>query len=260
MPRPPHVSIIMPAWNAASTIAESIESVQQQSCGNWELLIVDDASSDATPEIAASAAQRDARIRLLAQPTNAGPGRARNLALREATGRFVAFLDADDLWLTGKLERQIQEMQRRGAGILASGYRRMSANGHLMGRTISPPQRITMRHVRFSNPIGTLTAVVDLDRTGPFRMPNCYYDDFALWVMLLQRGIQAVGIPDDLARYRLNPNGLSANKFRSARHSWHVLRSANRGPLVLPAFARYIARGLRDARRYRPTMRESSLR
>ena len=144
------ISIIMPAWNAAQTIGESIASVLAQDDEDWELLIVDDGSDDATASIASAAASSDSRIRLLSHQTSCGPAAARNTAIESARGRYIAFLDADDLWLPGKLSCQRTVMEASGATVVAGGYRRMSEDGSLVGRLILPPEHITLRRAKWN--------------------------------------------------------------------------------------------------------------
>jgi len=246
------VSVIMPAWNAASTIEESISSVRDQDHGDWELLIVDDGSSDATATIVAAAAA-DARIRLLTHDEPRGPAAARNTAIAAAQGRHIAFLDADDLWLPKKLSCQLAAMETSGAAIVAGGYRRMSSDGSRVGRVIMPPERITLARAKWSNPIGTLTGMIDRAHVGDVLMPSYYYDDYVLWVKLLRAGHTAIGVQVDAARYRIGRRTVSSGKVRRIPDAWQSLRSSHDTSIgTIPAFAWYALRGLRDARRYRP--------
>ena len=125
----PLVSVVMPAFRDGERLRESVASVQAQSWENWELLLVDDCSPDDTFAVAQTLSAEDGRIRALQTPFNAGPGEARNVALENARGKYVAFLDSDDLWLPGKLERQIAFMQSVGAAFSCTAYDRISEDG-----------------------------------------------------------------------------------------------------------------------------------
>lgn len=247
------ISIIMPAWNAAQTIGESIASVLAQDDEDWELLIVDDGSDDATAAIASAAASSNSRIRLLSHQTSCGPAAARNTAIESARGRYIAFLDADDLWLPGKLSCQRTVMEASGATVVAGGYRRMNEDGSLVGRLILPPERITLQRAKWSNPIGTLTAMVDREQTPRLRMPAFYYDDYALWLELLKAGNLMIGVPVDMGCYRLGHGSVSANKIRNYPATWRAMRLGHQTSIrTIPSFAWYAFNGMYRAMRFRP--------
>lgn len=220
----PLVSIVTPAYRAARFLPATLASVEAQGEPDWELLVVDDASPDETAEIAAAAAAREPRIRLLRQPENRGPAAARNRALAAARGRYVAFLDADDLWLPQKLERQIAFMRATDAAISFTAFRRIDESGTRTGRLIRVPARLAYRQLLKNTAIANLTAMVDTRRTGPLRMTDKGYDDFILWLGLLQRGFVAHGLDEDLARYRVVGGSVSSRPRRSARWVWRAYR------------------------------------
>lgn len=220
----PLVSVVTPAWRAAAFLPATIASVEAQTLGDWELLVVDDASPDATAEVAAAAAARDPRIRLLRHEANRGPAAARNTALEAARGRYLAFLDADDLWLPAKLERQIAFMQAQGAALSCTAFRRIDQDGQRLGRLIRVPERLTHRQLLKNTAIATLTAMVDSAATGPLRMTDKGYDDFILWLGLTRRGFDAFGLNEDLARYRVVGGSVSSRPRRSAGWVWRAYR------------------------------------
>jgi teichuronic acid biosynthesis glycosyltransferase TuaG len=253
------ISVIMPAWNAAQTIRESIASVLAQDDEGWELLIVDDGSDDATAAIASAAASSDARIRLLSHPVSHGPAAARNTAIEVAQGRYIAFLDADDLWLPGKLSCQRTAMEASGAAVVAGGYRRMNEDGSLVGRLILPPERITLRRAKWSNPIGMLTAIIDRERSGRIHFEKMYHEDHVLWLELLRAGNPMVGVHVDMGRYRLGPGSISANKIRNCPAAWKAMRTSHRTSVgMVPSFAWYMLRGVYMAMRFRPRLNRST--
>jgi teichuronic acid biosynthesis glycosyltransferase TuaG len=228
----PLVSIVTPAYNAARFLEESLRSAQQQTFPNWEMLVVDDGSTDDTPEIVRRWAEADPRFRLLAGAGNRGPAAARNVALESARGRYVAFLDSDDLWLPRKLEVQLEFMRARDAVFSFTAYSYIDENGVRTGRVVTPPERIDYRGLLKNTIIGCLTVMLDRTRLGPLRMPDLrQHEDIVLWLQILKGGITALGIPEELARYRLVRGSLSRNKVRSALRMWRIYRRHEHLPL-----------------------------
>ena len=248
----PVLSILTPAYNAAGSIAQTIDSVLKQSFGDWELLVVDDASRDQTRDIVASYAARDARVQLVEQRANGGPARARQAGLDRARGRYVAFLDSDDWWLPDKLSRQLEFMTAKRAALTYTAFRRVMADGSKVGRKIDVPPRLTYEELLGNTAIATSTAIVDRSMTGPIHMKVTYYDDFALWLDVTRGGLAAHGLNEDLMRYRVVSGSVSRNKGRSARMVWRTYRDVER--LSLPrascAFARYALNAVRKYSRF----------
>lgn len=231
------VSIITPAYRAARFIGETIRSVQAQTYREFEMLVVDDCSPDETAAVVERFAATDARIRLLRQPANGGPAAARNRALAEARGRWIAFLDSDDLWLPEKLERQLAFHRAQGAKISYTEFRRVAADGSRVGRRIAVPDWLDYDRLLCNTGIATSTVIVDRARTGPFRMKKTYYDDYACWLELLRSGGRAVGLREDLMRYRVLGGSVSRNKLKSARHVWRTYREVEGLGLLRSAWA-----------------------
>lgn len=234
------VSIVMPAYKAEKTVAEAIRSVQAQSYRDWQLLVVDDGSPDGTADVVAELAKADPRVELVRQ-ANAGPAMARQKALNHARGRFIAFLDSDDLWLPGKLERQLAFMAEHQAALSYTAFRRIQADGSGPGHLISIPPRLTYRALLGDTAIATSTAVIDRSITGEFRMTKTYYDDFVLWLGILKRGHVALGLNEDLMRYRVMGGSVSRNKMKSALMVWRTYRDIEgmSAPVATVHFARY---------------------
>lgn len=228
MAAPPLVTVITATYESEGFIADTIASVQAQSLDDWELLVADDASSDRTAAIVAAAAAEDPRIRLFRLERNCGVARARNVALAAARGRFVAFLDGDDLWLPQKLEQQVAFMQGQDAAVAYTAYRRIDEAGRRVGRLISVPPQLSYRKLMQNTAIATLTAMVDTAKTGPIRMTEARRDDYILWLSLLRRGFVAHGLPQDLARYRVVRGSLSSKPTRSAAWVWNVYRKVEK--------------------------------
>ena len=235
------VSIITPAYRAAAYIEATINSVQAQTYANWEMLIADDCSPDDTRAIVSRRAATDSRIRLIALDQNGGPARARNAAIAAASGRWLAFLDSDDLWLPAKLESQLDFQRSEDAALTCTGWRRISADGGRVGRAVSPPHSLNYRQALGLTGIATSTVVLDRRKTGAVVMKPVYYDDFACWLEVLRSGEIARGLDLDLMRYRVMEGSVSRNKLRSAREVWKQLRTVEQLPLPLAArsFASY---------------------
>jgi len=245
-PASPSVTVITPAYNAAARVGETIRSVQAQSLGDWEMLIADDASEDATAALVEEAARADPRITLIRCAANGGSGAARNAALSRAKGRYIAFLDSDDLWLPEKLARQTAFMVDSGCALSYTAFRRISADGQRTGRLIHVPDRLTYQTLLKNTAIATLTAMVDSRQTGPLTMSTARRDDYILWLSLLRRGFVARGLNEDLARYRAVAGSLSSRPGRSAAWTWRVYREAEGlGPVRASwCMANYGARAL----------------
>lgn len=228
----PSVSIITPAFNASRTIGQTMQSAQAQTFQNWEMIVVDDCSTDDTCSIVEGYAVSDRRIRLLRQTANGGPARARNAALKAAVGRFVAFLDSDDCWLPEKLERQLSFMAANDIALSYTLYRRFKDGRQDVGPLVKLPSTFTYKNLLKKTGIACLTVVVDMDRTGPIEFSAIRHEDYALWLKLLKRGFVAYGLMEDLARYRVSTASVSGNKLKSATWVWKIYRDAEK--LSLP--------------------------
>ena len=246
------VSIITPAYRAASYVGEAIQSVLAQTYSSWEMLIVDDCSPDDTRAVVKEWCARDSRIKLICQEKNGGPAAARNAALEAAQGRWIAFLDSDDVWMPEKLERQLKFHERVKAKISFTEFRRISADGINVGRLIKVPGRLGYQQLLGNTAIVTSTVLIDRALTGKFAMRRTYYDDFACWLQLLKAGGQAFGLHEDLLRYRVVGNSVSRNKSRSAKEVWNTYREVEGLNLVFSAwyFVNYAARGWLKYRKF----------
>jgi teichuronic acid biosynthesis glycosyltransferase TuaG len=219
----PRVSVVVPVWNAAATLAETIASVQAQTAPDWEMLLVDDGSRDGSRALAEAAAAADPRLRVVGWRDNRGAAAARNAGIRAARGRFIAFLDADDLWRPEKLAVQLAALEA-GAPFVFSSYRRIDAAGRPLG-IVRAPARISYRELLRGNAIGCLTAIYDREALGRVEMPDLRRrQDFGLWLLLLERTPHATGLPEVLADYRVRRGSLSADKLAALRDNWAFYR------------------------------------
>ncbi len=246
------VSIIMPAFRAEGVISETIKSVIAQTHANWEMLIAEDCSPDNTREVIRQWTLADPRIRLIALDQNGGPAMARNAALERATGRWIAFLDSDDLWLPQKIERTIAHALEHNAALSFTGFRRISADGKNIGRYVGVPHTLSYRELLGNTAIATSTVMLDRNITGDIRMNKTYYDDFDCWLRILKPGYLAHGLDENLMHYRMMTQSVSRNKRNSATKVWRAYRDLEQ--LSLPAscwyFTNYAVRGLLKYGRY----------
>ncbi len=223
------VSIITPVFNAEPYIEETIRSAQAQTYRNWEMLVlIDKGTKDRTAEIVLKLAADDPRIKLTDVPGGRNVQDARNYGFQIARGKFIAFLDADDLWLPSKLEKQLAMMRSTGAVLCYTQFRRMSVDGSRIGKLFRPPSRMTYLSLLIDNSIGSPTPVVDQEKTGLLKMTTNRHEDFALWLSIVRAGHLALGVNEDLARYRIVPTGRAARKDVNLVRRWHVYRDVEK--------------------------------
>lgn len=244
----PTVSIVTAVYNAERFLEQTLESVAAQTCARWEHILVDDSSTDASAAIAASFARRDPRFRVLRQDGNTGAVQARNRGIQAARGRYIAFLDADDLWLPDKLARQVRFMEKTGAAVSHTGYRRMSADGAHLGGVILPPPRLTHRDLLKNTAIAMSTGMIDTAQLGRLAVQSAGHrtlrSDLRFWLRALAGGTVAHGLRADLARYRVVPGSVSSGWLKSAYWVWRAYRDDQKLALLDAAwcFAHYAAR------------------
>jgi teichuronic acid biosynthesis glycosyltransferase TuaG len=220
----PAVSVVTPAWNAEATLGAAVASVIAQTRGDWEMLVVDDGSTDGTRARAEALAAAEPRLRVLGG-ARGGAAAARNAAIRAARGRFVAFLDADDLWRPEKLARQIGYMEATGAPFTFASVQRIDEAGRPLGTPAPAPARVDYARLLRGNVIPCQTAAYDRLHYGPVEMPPlARRQDYGLWLLLLARGGEAHGLPEVLADWRMRPGSLSSNKLLAAAGTWAVYR------------------------------------
>lgn len=251
------ISVLMPMFNCAQTLESSVASVMSQTRTDWELILVDDASTDSSREIAQKFAQGDPRISVLTLAKNSGAAAARNHALGVATGRYIAFLDADDQWHHDKLRQQIKFMENTNAALCFTAYARVSTGGDHI-ETVRVPQKADYYTLLKRNILGALTVIYDTQQVGKPEMPILdRQHDYALWLHLVRQFGPALGLDEILATYRVSTASLSSNKALAARDIWRVYRECEGLPLYrsLWAFAHYTYYGLRYRAIQRPIKR-----
>ncbi len=224
------VSVVIPIYNAEGYIAETIESVLNQDYGNWELLLVDDLSTDNSIKVMEDIARRhsDREIYILKQEENGGAARARNRGVEEAKGRYIAYLDADDIWEESKLSEQLFFMKEQNAAFSFTGYEFADENGVGTGKVVSVPLTISYKEALRNTTIFTTTVIFDTDLIAKemLEMPRIKSEDTALWWKVLRNGYVGYGLNRNLARYRRAGKTLSSNKLEAIRRIWNLYRQA----------------------------------
>lgn len=220
------VSVVVPTFRDSRYVLEAVDSICAQSMTDWEAIVVDDGSDPVIQNDLARhfAALADKRVRFVASARNRGAARNRNLGIRLARGRYLAFLDGDDLWLPDKLHQQLAEVNRTGAGFCCTAYENFNLETGATSVRV-PPARITYDELLRRNSIGCSTVLIDRDRIGRVRFPDiAMRQDYALWLALLRPGREAVGLATPLTRRRIHGRSLSSNKLRAMRYTWRMYR------------------------------------
>lgn len=234
------VSIIIPVYNANKYIETTVRTVAGQSYENWELLLVDDGSTDGSSEtIKRLEAEDDThRIKVLLPNEHGTAARARNYGLKHASGRYVAFLDADDLWEKDKLEKELSFMKEKNAGFVFTGYEFADANGVGLGKIVKVPETLNYKQALKNTTIFTSTVLLDtqiVDKELIF-MPEIKSEDTATWYRILRNGHIAYGLNENLVKYRRVANSLSSNKLEAIRRIWNLYRKAEKLSLIYSAY------------------------
>lgn len=220
------VSIITPMYNSERFIEKTIKSVINQTYKNWEMLIIDDGSNDLSVSIVKSLAKKDERIKIVGRINNKGAANARNFGINKSSGRFLAFLDSDDIWFSQKLEEQISFMKSNKSALSYSSYQKIDEYDNSFGFVHIKNLKPTYQDLLKTNHIGCLTAMIDIKRTKQkIYMPLIKTrHDHGLWLSILSKGFTASGNPKVLAQYRYRRGSISFNKLKSAYYQWRLYR------------------------------------
>lgn len=218
------VSIIMPAYNAERFIEDSIKSVISQSYTEWELIVIDDGSTDSTQEIVQEYIDKDPRIILIHTLINGGVAEARNTGFKKASGRFIAFLDSDDTWESDKLSIQVNSMIANDSHFSFTSYSVMDETGSSKGLIVNVPKSMSYEYLLRGSKIGCLTVMIDTSKVSKLSMKNIGHEDFVLWLEILKEYGPGNGISENLANYRVFNSSLSSNKMTAMRWQWDIYR------------------------------------
>ncbi len=221
----PKVSIIVPLYNTKKLLSETIESVLSQTYTNWEMIIVDDCSTDGSYEYAMTFSEIDQRIQVYKLDCNSGPGAATKYGFEKAKGEMIAFLDSDDLWMPVKLERQITFMIDHQYEFTCTNYEQINEKSSRIGRTIHCKEQADYRSVLRTCPVGSSTVVITYDLLGKVDIPTIRKNnDYSLWLRILKIYPYVYGMQETLMLYRIWPQSISYNKFKKVKYSWRVFR------------------------------------
>jgi glycosyltransferase involved in cell wall biosynthesis len=220
------VSIITPVYNSEKYIGETIESVLAQTYSNWEMLIVDNGSTDHSLDIIYQYAAKDARIKVFQQTKKNGfPSYTRNMAIEEAQGKYIAFLDSDDVWYPEKIAIQLAYISDHpDCHIICTSYEKVNKEGVSDNRVVKPRMITNYIQLLKTNSIGNLTGMYNQEKLGKCFQKPIFHEDYLMWLTLLKKGEVAHGIDEVTAKYRIHNRSVSSSKLKVIRAQWYIYR------------------------------------
>lgn len=226
MDREPLISIIMPAYNCEKYITQAVKSVIEQTYQNWELLIINDASNDSTPNIINALAKMDLRIFTYNNEENKGVSETRNRGVSLAKGAWIAFLDSDDMWMKKKLEKQVEFLKNNEtAELIFTGSAFMNEENHRAEYVLHVPQKVGFRELLKQNVISCSSVLIKKEHLLTYKMPSDkLHEDYTVWLRTLKKGKAAYGLDEPLLIYRISSNSKSGNKLKAAKMQFRVYR------------------------------------
>lgn len=231
----PLISIITPSYNSEKFIKETIESVLNQTYKNWEMLIIDDCSSDSSPELIKEYCRKDERIKYLKNKKNSGPAISRNLGLDNSKGEYIAFLDSDDIWFKEKLQIQMEYIIKNKADVLHNNYYFCDENGNVI-KEIKNDYKLDYKKILKSNQIKTSFLIVKKEILKNIRFQNIKHEDYAFFLDFLRIGRECFCIQKSLGKYRINSESLSSNKIKSAVWTWNIYKDYEKFNLIKASY------------------------
>lgn len=236
----PQISIVVPVYNAEKYIEQTVDMVMKQTFTDWELILVEDCSKDNSAEVLRSLESelQDARIRVIYKEKNEGAAKARNTGIDAATGKYLAFLDADDIWMENKLSDELAFMQKKQAAFVFTAYEFGDENAVGTGKIVKVPETLTYKKALSRTIIFTSTTMFDLSILGKdmVKMPRVPSEDTATWWRILRAGYAAYGYPEVTTIYRRPPQSLSSNKGTAIYRIWYLYREVEKLPLITSIF------------------------
>lgn len=226
------ISIIMAAYNAERTIEQAIDSVLRQTYPDFELLVVNDCSTDRTAELVRGITARDSRVRLISNVKNSGVSYTRKHGLEESNGSWIAILDSDDVWTPEKLEKQIALQKKSNADLLFTGSAFMDSDGQPMDWYLHAPEEVTYRQLLKQNVLSNSSALVRKELYAKhYAVGDGMHEDFAIWLSILKEGKKAYGVDEPLLIYRIAKSSKSGNKVKAAKMNWNTYRYVGLNPI-----------------------------
>ncbi len=237
----PIVSIIVPCYNSASTIRQTIESVINQTFSDWEMIIVDDCSTDDSAKIIQEYQSRDSRIRYLKTEQPSGsPSMPRNIAIENSRGEWLAMLDSDDAWFPDKLRDQLDFALKKGCLFVYSDYEKMNWDGERGNRIIHVSEKSTYQSILGTNTIPCLTAMIHKNVVKDIRFKHIPKEDYAFWLDVMRCGLTAYNTSEVHALYREQKQSRSSNKLSMIKAQWFVLRDVEKINILRSVFYMFI--------------------
>ena len=242
----PLVSILVPVFNGEAYLRNSIESAREQTIQDIEILILNDASTDRTVEIVQELMVNDSRISLHCNQQNIGVAKTRNYGFTLAKGKYIALLDADDIWAPNKLELQLEQIKKYSLDVCYTGYSFIDANGSPIGKPYSVPEKLTIKRLIAENVVGCSTVLLRKELAAQVQMrPKFAHEDYVFWLELMQNGYKFGGVNKQLVWYRVTKESRSGDKKRAVINRWRIYRDfLKMNPLSAGiAFSSYAVRG-----------------
>jgi len=232
------VSIVVPVYNAEQFLVDTIKTVQNQTYPNWELILVNDGSKDKSVTIIEKYQKKDSRIKLISMDTNSGAALSRNKGVQRSKGRYLAFLDADDLWEKKKLEKQVAFMELKNSAFSFTGYEFADAAGIPNGKKVHIPTSMNYVQALKNTTIWTSTVMFDLEKLSKedLYMPNVKGEDTATWWKILKKIDYVYGLNEILSYYRRTAESYSANKFKALRGTWNLYRTVEKLGIIKSSY------------------------
>ena len=243
----PQVSIIMPCHNGEKYLRQAVDSVLVQTYADWELLIINDASTDGSVAVAEEYCARDSRIKLLyTECSTEKPATPRNVGIEAAAGRFIAFLDCDDQWAPAKLEHQLPLFQQENCAVVFSFYKKMDTEGNVRSGVVTAPAALDFVQLLDGNCIGNLTGIYDTARVGKVFQKEIHHEDYLMWLQVLKKGFIARNTGTVEAYYRESGTSVSGSKLKALGWTWDIYRKELGLPLgaSIVHFIKYAFKGL----------------
>ena len=241
------VSVIMPCHNGSAFLRQAVDSVLTQTYQDWELLIIDDASTDGSVAIAEEYRARDGRIKLLHTKCSTGkPATPRNVGIEAAAGRFIAFLDCDDQWAPAKLEHQLPLFQQENCAAVFSFYKKMDTEGNVRSAVLTSPASVDFDQLLDGNCIGNLTGIYDTAKVGKVYQKEINHEDYLMWLQVLKKGFIARNTGTVEAYYRESDTSVSGSKLKALGWTWDIYHKELGLPLLVSVghFIKYAFKAL----------------